>query len=439
MQTISRRNLLKALGVISSVPVWSRLAQASSVASSLSTTSGYKAAVCLALRGGNDANNLLVSLDRSSYSNYCVGRSSLALPYNDLLPLGANPVYGVHPALKQIQALYNSSKASIVTNIGALHAPVTKTQIQAGQANLPELYSHPSGQAEWESGTLNPNGGLGWGGSVFDVLKDRGGTLPGVISLAGNSLFLLGNTSVGYTVAQASNYLPALGADFGSASASLTSQDVGSPIRLVSGAASVRASMVSNQTIISAAIASGSGLRTSFPNTQVGSNLKVAANLIAGRGVVGAQRQIFFCQQGGFDTHDNQLNQQYNNLEQLDQAASAFYSAMVELGISEQVLLFTISDFSRTYQANSEGGTDHAWSGHQIVLGGLSHGGSLMGSMPSGEIGSSDDMGSLGTWIPTTSSIQLAAGVARWLGVDDGNLANIFPDLKNFPQGALAL
>jgi uncharacterized protein (DUF1501 family) len=436
MNTMHRRSFLKAIGAISSVPVWSRLASASAFAS-VTATGGYKAAVCIALRGGNDANNLIVPLDRAAYAAYSGARGALSLPYAELLPLGTNASYGLHPALMSVQALYNQGKASIVAGIGALHAPVTKVEIVAGRANLPELFNHPAGQLEWESGTVNASSAQGWGGRVVDVLSARSGSLPGVISLAGNSLFMIGSQSPGYTIAQTSYYLPGLPENFGLASAALAAEDTKSPVALVRSAARVRSNMVSNQAIVSNALAAGASLKTAFPKTPLGTNLSSVARMIAGRNVIGGDRQMFFCQQGGFDTHTEQLSAQLANLQQLDSGIGAFYAAMQELGLADQVLLFTISDFSRTYQPNTANGTDHAWSSHQIVVGGS--GGHILGTMPSGELGGGDDMDNQGVWIPTTSSVQLAAGVAGWLGVHKASIVSIFPDLGNFTSGALSL
>lgn len=435
MNTVNRRDFLKAIGAISAIPVWSNLASASALAAV--TAGGYRAAVCIALRGGNDANNLIVPLDPAAYAVYSAARGALALPYGSLLPLGTNASYGLHPALSSIQALFNQGNASVVTGIGALRARVSKAQILAGQANLPELFNHPAGQSEWESGTVNPSSTEGWGGQVVDVLSSRSGSLPGVISLAGNSLFLVGNQSPGYTIAQTSYYLPGLPVNFGIGSAALTGEDTKSTVALVHSAAAIRSNMLGNQAIISNALSGGATLQTQFPKTPLGTNLSSIAKLISGRGVIGGDRQMFFCQQGGFDTHTNQLSAQLANFQQLDSAIGSFYTAMQELGLNNQVLLFTISDFSRTHQPNTANGTDHGWSSHQIVVGGS--GGRILGNMPSGELGGPDDMDNQGVWIPTTSSVQLAAGVARWLGVDDTNIARIFPNLVNFGNGALAM
>ena len=61
----------------------------------------------------------------------------------------------------------------------------------------------------------------------------------------------------------------------------------------------------------------------------------------------------------------------------------AFYDATVELGIASKVTVFTMSDFSRTLRPGGSGagaGSDHAWGGHHLVLGGAVSGGDFYGT-----------------------------------------------------------
>jgi uncharacterized protein (DUF1501 family) len=147
---------------------------------------------------------------------------------------------------------------------------------------------------------------------------------------------------------------------------------------------------------------------------------------------------MFFAEQTGYDTHIGQINIQAGLLRDLDQAIGSFWQAMNELGLANQVLLFTISDFGRTYQSNTSAGADHGWGNHQLVIGGGITGGRILGQMPSGEFGGSDDLTGQGVWVPSTSTVQMAGGVANWIGITPAQSASIFPDLQKFSTGALS-
>jgi uncharacterized protein (DUF1501 family) len=105
------------------------------------------------------------------------------------------------------------------------------------------------------------------------------------------------------------------------------------------------------------------------------------------------------------------------------------------LGVSNQVTTFTASDFARTLPTNSQG-SDHGWGAHHMIVGGAVQGGKTYGHLPILQIGGPSDTG-LGRWLPTTAVDQHAAALAKWFGVDTGNLATIFPNLSRFPAGPL--
>ncbi|WP_242441685.1 DUF1501 domain-containing protein [Pseudoalteromonas piscicida] len=133
---------------------------------------------------------------------------------------------------------------------------------------------------------------------------------------------------------------------------------------------------------------------------------------------------------GGFDTHSGQAQNLPKLQSALDGALVAFNSAITSLGLDKQVTLFTASDFGRTLAVNGDG-TDHGWGAHHLIMGGAVNGGTIFGDIPPPVFNHAFDAGG-GRLIPTTAVDQLAASLGSWMGVTDGALAQIFPNLNNF-------
>ena len=155
------------------------------------------------------------------------------------------------------------------------------------------------------------------------------------------------------------------------------------------------------------------------------------------RASLGAKRQIFFVSLNGFDTHNNQLHTQSTLFSQLAQALKAFYGATVQLGVASNVTTFTLSDFGRTFQPNTGGGTDHAWGSHHLVIGGAVRGRQFYGQYPVLALDGPDDASKEGRWIPTISVDQYAATLATWIGVSKSDLPVVVPNIGRFASANL--
>ncbi len=105
--------------------------------------------------------------------------------------------------------------------------------------------------------------------------------------------------------------------------------------------------------------------------------------------------------------------------------------------MAQNVTTFTESDFNRTFQPTSGDGSDHAWGGHHMVLGGAVQGGQIYGTFPTFALGGPDDTDVRGRWIPTTSIDQYGATLCSWFGIPDTALSGIFPNLVNFASAKL--
>lgn len=409
------------------------------------TADDYKALVCIFMFGGNDGNNLLIPGDAGQYGLYTRARGPLALAQTAVLPIAptntAGVTYGLHPAMAGIQNLFRTGRAALIANVGPLIVPTTKAQYDARSVPLPmNLFSHSDQQAQWQSSISDGTGRTGWAGRIGDLMQsmnaNRGATC---ISLAGNNLWETGTTLTSYKVSPSGNF----GFDFYKpGSSEPLSVSVGEilasqrPHVFEQAWLTVIQRALENQRVMSSAI-TNQQFANGFPNTSLGSQLRMAARLIAARGSLGVRRQTLFCSIGGFDTHgDDQLQRQQQLLGEISAAVSAFYDATVALGAADKVTLFTASDFGRNLQSNGKG-SDHGWGSHHLIVGGAVKGGALYGTYPNLTLNGPDDVNSTGVWIPTTSVDQYAATMARWFGVSPTEMTTVLPNLGRFPTSDL--
>ncbi len=455
--------------------------------------SDYRALVCIFLFGGSDCNNMVIPYTdynnptggtTSGYSNVR-GTSQLAIPQADLLQItptnSAGAVYGLHPNLSPeafnagqpngLLGVWNTGKLAILCNVGSLVQPITRAQYASGIGHPYQLFSHSDQQTQQQTSFASSAGQTGWGGRVADKTGSLNGSvvLPMNISVAGTSLFATGTTSRQLAIAPAPTTLAnVLVLNWTNGVSGVNPNNSVSSYRTLLGLdldsfLVKAASDTTNQALTADAVLNqpDPSLTATFPNTQLGNQLKQVAKLIKLRDTLGMKRQIFFCSLGGYDTHTNQTGSNPTNpagggansggqgglLTQLGQAMRAFYDEMVAQTISDKVTQFTLSDFGRTLQPSGSGattvGSDHAWGGHAFIMGGSVNGGMFYGSLrpdgtglpygyPTLALGGPDDTDSRGRWIPTTSVDQYAATLATWYGLAPSDLATVFPNLSKF-------
>ncbi len=440
----SRRNFLK-IGCCSIGPaaMTGAIGRMSLVNAMAQTGPDYKALVCIFMNGGNDSNNTVVPIS-AQYAQYAAVRGTLALTQAQLLavttPQGA--VYGLHPALAAIQPLWAQRQLAVVANVGMLVRPTTRAQYQAGSVPVPNnLFSHSDQISQWH--TAMPMGGTsGWGGRLADRMTALGinspSTFPMGVSVNGGALILNGVNTKPATVIPGQTTTGLEGTNPENAAMVARDKSLQEILNFDAGFALVQAASANTKEGIRIAqlinsVTQSNPLVTQFPQTSLGNQLAQIARLIQVRTQLGVRRQIFFASIGGFDTHSNQLPDHQNLLTQVGGAMASFQAAMIELGVLDQVTLFTESEFSRTFQPSQGLGSDHAWGGHPIVLGGAVRGGQVYGTFPTLALQGPDDSGNRGNWIPTTSLDQYGATLATWFGVPATDLTNVFPNLVNFP------
>ena len=438
---LDRRRFLRTGGALSAGALFPILAAWSPAATA--QAADYRALVCVFLYGGNDSNNMIVPYD--DYGTYASGRGATgaAIDRSELVPISPTGLarYGLHPNLNDLAPLFGQGKLAVVTNVGALTGPLTRAQYMTGASHPRNLFSHSDQQSTWQGlvpGQATPSG---WGGRIVDVTSAGNATLaiPGMVSLAGDAVYTIGATSL--PVALSQNGATGLAGDRYSDDGRIRYAAMNKILtldrenQLQAKAADVMGLAVKSSEALSDALnASYSAIDAAFQGTNGGlsDQLYQCAKLVAARSQLGVSRHGFFTSMGGFDTHNAQRGEQASRFNELGPALAAFQKAMEALGVADKVTTFTLSDFSRTFRINANAGSDHAWGGHCLVLGGGVRGGAFYGRFPNLAMGGPDDAGDDGQWIPTTAIEQYGATLAKWFGVPSVALPQVFPNLKAF-------
>ena len=180
------------------------------------------------------------------------------------------------------------------------------------------------------------------------------------------------------------------------------------------------------------AIAGVPEFNTQFSETSLSAQLSMIAKTIAARDALGMNRQTFFVTIGGWDHHDEVLNNQLFLLGIVNNAIQEFFDALGEINDKDKVTLFTVSDFGRTLTSNGNG-SDHAWGGNTIIAGEAVKGKNIYGTFPDLYLQNNPLMiGNRGNLIPTTAADLYFAELALWFGISPNDLSLIFPNLTNF-------
>jgi uncharacterized protein (DUF1501 family) len=338
--------------------------------------------VVVNMYGGNDGLNMVVPVTlQPYYDRRNLGQpGSIAIPPGSELSLtgGPNPTsdYGLHPALVNLQSMWNDGDVAIVNKVGY------------PTANL----SHFTSQDIYSLGVRGAFAPLGidesgWGARFADLYAP---TPMGAVSVGvGRPLDFVGGTSNPFMVASLANFqfledeaypdnhlhrLQAVksvlqsyggtGIDAGIADALEQGHDLADQIQTAVEAYS------SNVT---------------YGNQNVQRYLRDIAMLVQ----YGFETQVFYTGFGGFDTHANQgagTGNHANLLTRMDTGLAAFAQDMKDMGIWDHVVILIISEFGRRNYQNGSTGTDHGHGNVFIALGGAVNGGAYGSGLTEGDL-----------------------------------------------------
>jgi uncharacterized protein (DUF1501 family) len=325
-----------------------------------------------------------------------------------------------------------------------------------------QLFSHSDQVQQQQSSRADTPSPIGWGGRIADRTNgsdNPAGQIPMITSINGTYLFSIGQSTTPLTIRDAGtplNQALVLYSTQGNDTFTNARKNALSGLRTVdleSPYVNTASRIMNEAQLASNALSTYQETTAPFPNTYLGNQLKQIARLIKKRGDLSINRQVFFAEVGGFDTHQYQVGNQTSLLAQVSQAMRAFYDEMGVQGIQNNVTTFTLSEFGRTMNPAGSGGgvgSDHGWGNHMLVMGGSVMGGNFYGStrpdgsgnyFPTLTLGGPDDVdtgsGARGRWLPTTGVEQYAGTLANWFGVSSQDMSAVFPNLVNFPVSNL--
>ncbi len=449
----SRRQFLKqGCAGLSSLPIANTLLNmqlSGSIAQASTPAAGeYRAIVCIFLTGGIDSFNMLTPQGTTEYNEYFAERgSTISLTKASLLPITplndmGGKSFGLHPGMPEVQALFQAGHAAFVANVGTLVQPTTLTTYNNGQATLPlGLFSHSDQEEQWQSSTPDHRSGVGWAGRMADLIHsiNSNNVVSMNVSLDGANVWQSGNSIFEYAITQdgataLNNYTQRWQTESGVTQRRSAAVDGLLALQyqnlLQSSYAQAQRSALDAYDQFSQATSPSLPNGATFPTTTLAQQLEMVARTVNGRSTLGMTRQTFFLNYAGWDHHDDVIGNMAGMVPVLSQAISAFYNALTLINMQNQVTLFIASDFGRTLTSNGKG-TDHAWGGNMLVVGGSVAGQRIYGQYPSLYNNNPLDVGR-GRLIPTTSVDEYYAELALWLGVPKSSLPLVLPNISRF-------
>lgn len=470
MANISRRHVLAGLGTAGFASSLGGLTNLGLNNAWAADTSGYKAMVCIFLKGGMDGTDSIIPYDQASYDqmvnarqglmnahNYNSGSSSrnranlLAMNPDNASSFGGRQ-FAMPNQLAPLHSLFESGDLAVVGNVGPLIERVTRVEIDNSTAILPKrLFSHNDQQSTWMSFGVE-GARRGWGGLFMDRVVASSASenrIFSAIATSSNDVFLAGENISQFKVESGGVAQPNIydergilghnGADDASRAelrTFLTNSDPQSRNMFEQDIAAASSRAVDNTEQFNAAQQNATPFSTVFPGDQISRQMQSVAETIKIQQFLNVSRQMFYVSVGGWDTHRVQSVSLTSLHSQLAAAMSAFRDAMVEIGQWNNVVVFTASDFGRTVIDNGDG-TDHGWGGHHFVAGGAVRGKQIYGDIPDMNVDSNEYTKTRGRLIPKTSVEQYAATMGSWFGLDSTELNAALPNLGNFASSDL--
>jgi uncharacterized protein (DUF1501 family) len=312
--------------------------------------------VLIYLNGGNDGLNTVVPLDQLSKLNQV--RPHVVLPESSLLQLN-NSTVGLHPSLTELKDLYDEDRLQVIQSVGYPN----------------QNYSHFRSTDIWMSGSDSEELiNSGWTGRYLNYeypnypAEYPNPEMPDPLAIEigwNNSLLFQGPSSgMGLVISDPTSFYNLLSNEVDPAPETNAGERL-EFVRLIA-----QQSQQYGQIVKEAADKVNNQL--DYPEYYLAEQLKIVARLIAG----GLKTRLYMVQMGGFDTHDNQVQngdhtqgEHAELLKTLSKSVKAFVDDCDHLGVSDRVMGMTFSEFGRRIVSNASNGTDHGSAAPMFLFG----------------------------------------------------------------------
>lgn len=399
----------------------------------------YKATVMVFLNGGADSFNMLVPINCPLNDEYKQVRGNVALNNNELHAINvANQdcaEFGIHHELKTFKELYDLEELAFTANVGSLVESLDKASYSSGMGQrCVGLFSHSDQQRAAQTLTCQ---------SATSAMRGAGGRLADALASGSKKLKTMSFSLVG------SQPWPQ-GIE---TNAEIISN--GEPVQLrkkkqlqviIDNITSVKHGNIYAEeysTRLTAALDFNEQLTRSLRNAELATSfstdnrgftrqLREVARLIASRTERGVDRDLFFVQLGGFDTHSSVERNLERRFDELDHGFQRFVAEMKEQNMFDKIVMATHSDFARTLTPNSGAGTDHAWAGNYVIVGGGIKGGNVFNQFPKSLLPGAEQDAGRGRLIPKYPFENMMLPIAQWMGLETSQETMVFPNLNNF-------
>ncbi len=329
------------------------------------------------------------------------GGASSLVNLNQASPNDGNE-YGIHISCPELADMFNGTGAfsnygrrlSFIANIGTLIHPLTVAEYNNPNNTIPvpkSLFSHIDQINQWQ--TSLPQGVpelTGWAGRMADLIHSTYNTeaTSMSISLSGNNVFQIGKETLQLAITPNGALLPSgtPAPTLGNLGNSTTTGRKNFGIDSLLGATynnmiqdafashmessfdAQEAFKVVYDTVDTSAIPAS--VENTLTGSMIGRQLYAAAKTIKARQELGLRRNTIFIERGGWDHHGELLFTHSGMLNELSEAIAAYQEVLELLGVADDVISFTASDFGRTSAPTAAvqitRGAEMRWSGEHL-------------------------------------------------------------------------